>query len=646
MQIRFKSGEDIELDQAKTLAEVLGLSAQSADSGAIVAARVDGEIADLVSMVEGPCEIEWVREDSDDGLRVLRHSASHILAEAVGRLYRDVKFAIGPAVDNGFYYDFDLPERIGEADLGRIQKEMLKIAKGNAPFSRFECSREQSLEDMREAGQDYKVELISDLPDGEVLSFYRHGEFTDLCRGPHLPDSRKIRAFQLLSVAGSYWRGDEKNKMLQRVYGTAFYSKEELTEHLRRIEEAKKRDHRKIGKQLDLFSFHDEGPGFAFWHPKGMVLYNSLLDYWRRRHRKAGYVEISTPILLDESLWHRSGHWDNFRDKMYFTEVDERNYAVKPMNCPGGLLVYKTNLHSYREFPLRIAEVGLVHRFEKSGQLHGLLRVRQFHQDDAHIFCTPEQVEEEVIGVIQLVFVMYRDLGFDNVRVELSTRPDKSIGTDEDWQRAEAALVAVLKRLDIDYELNPGEGAFYGPKIDFHLLDTLGRSWQCGTIQVDFSMPERFDLEYVDKTGQRERPIMIHRTVLGSIERFVGVLLEHTGGALPAWLAPVQAKVLTVTDAQAEYARGVSMRLAGAELRVELDDRSDKIGFKIRQAILEKVPYMLIVGDREVCNQTVSVRSLGTGDLGEIGLEDFVRKLSDEVSLALLLEGDKPFKAN
>jgi len=646
VQIRFRSGEEIELDQVKTVAELVALSPQSADADAIVAARVNGEVVDLVSTVNEACEIEWVRDDSDDGLLVLRHSAAHILAEAVGHLYDDVKFAIGPAIADGFYYDFDLPERIGEADLERIQKEMLKIAKGDAPFVRHECSRDEALGDMRDAGQDYKVELINDLPHGEAISFYRHGDFLDLCRGPHLADSKKIRAFQLLSVAGSYWRGDEKKKMLQRIYGTTFYSKEALAEHLHLLEEAKKRDHRKLGRTLKLFSFHEEGPGFVFWHPKGMVLFNTLLDYWRRRHRRAGYVEVSTPIMLDEGLWKRSGHWDNYREKMYFSEVEGRTYAVKPMNCPGGLLIYGSDLHSYREFPLRVGEVGLVHRYEQSGELHGLLRVRQFHQDDAHIFCTPGQIADEVVAVIELVLSMYKDFGFEDVHIELSTRPEKSIGSDEDWEKAETALREAIERLEIDFKLNPGDGAFYGPKIDFHLRDALKRTHQCGTIQVDFAMPKRFELEYVDSDGRRKLPIMIHRTVLGSIERFIGILIEHTAGALPVWLSPVQAKVLTVTDAHAEYAQVVWKRLAGDQVRVELDGRSDKIGQKIRQAILDKVPYMLVVGDREVRNQTVSVRSLAAGDLGEFPLEEFARKLSDEASVASLLEGDKPFTEN
>ncbi|MFH0963018.1 MAG: threonine--tRNA ligase [Planctomycetota bacterium] len=626
-KVKVKGGGEIELADGSPLSAAL---ATGRDGGkAVVAARLNGELADLSTVVTGLAEVEWVREDSAEGLAVLRHSASHILAEAVGHLYRDVKFAIGPATSEGFYYDFELSERIGEGDLARIAGEMEKIARGNGKFLRTEVSREEALRQMRAAGQDYKVELIRELPEGESISFYRHGDFVDLCRGPHLVDSSGIRAFALLSVAGSYWRGDEKNKMLQRVYGTAFASKEALEEHLAILEEAKKRDHRKLGRQLGLFSFHDEGPGFAFWHAKGMVLMNALLGYWRGRHRRAGYEEVSTPVLLDRSLWEKSGHWDNYREKMYFTELEERAFAVKPMNCPGGLLIYRSDLHSYRELPMRVAEVGLVHRHEKSGELHGLLRVRQFHQDDAHIFCTPGQIEDEVVGVIKLVFSMYRDLGFENVRVELSTRPEKSIGSDEDWRRAEEALRGALARAEVAHDLNPREGAFYGPKVDFHLLDSLKRSWQCGTIQVDFAMPERFDLEYVDRDGARKRPIMIHRAVLGSIERFVGVLLEHTGGHLPVWLAPVQAKVLTVTDSHGEYARGIVEALRGEGLRVELDDRNEKVGHKIREAILAKVPYLAVVGDREVSHGTVSVREALKGDQGEVESTEFARRLRE-----------------
>jgi len=630
VSVSITSGEKIDVSEGASLADVL---AGCADGGDVVAARVDGVVRDLSASAPADAQIEWIRQDSAEGLEILRHSTSHIMAEAVGHLYKDVKFAIGPPIANGFYYDFDLDERIGEADLDRIAGEMKKIIKAKGAFERFELPRDQALARMNEDGQIYKTELIEGLPEGEDISFYRHGDFTDLCRGPHLPDTAKARAFKLLSIAGSYWRGDEKKKMLQRIYGTAFYSKEALAEHLHLLEEAKKRDHRRLGRDLKLFSFHEEGPGFAFWHPKGMVLFNALLDYWRRRHRKAGYVEVSTPIMLDEGLWKRSGHWDNYREKMYFSEVEGRTYAVKPMNCPGGLLIYGSDLHSYKEFPMRVAEVGLVHRHEQSGELHGLLRVRQFHQDDAHIFCTPDQIADEVVAVIELVLSMYKDFGFEDVHIELSTRPEKCIGSDEDWEKAESALRAALERAKIDFKLNPGDGAFYGPKIDFHLRDALKRTHQCGTIQVDFAMPRRFDLEYVDSDGARKLPIMIHRTVLGSIERFVGILIEHCAGALPAWLAPVQARVLTVTDAHAQYGSKVVDVLAGRDLRVELDDRNEKIGLKIRQGILEKVPYMLIVGDREVEAGTVAVRSLKDGDLGAKPLEDLAEELVGETRI-------------
>ena len=630
VSVSITSGEKIDVAEGASLADVL---AGCADVGDVVAARVDGVARDLSAAVPADADIEWICQDSPEGLEILRHSTSHIMAEAVGRLYKDVKFAIGPPIANGFYYDFDLDERIGEADLKRIADEMKKIIKEKGAFERYELPRDEALGKMNEGGQIYKTELIEDLPEGENISFYRHGDFTDLCRGPHLPDARKARAFKLLSIAGSYWRGDEKRKMLQRIYGTAFYSKDALAEYLQLLEEAKKRDHRRLGRDLKLFSFHEEGPGFAFWHPKGMVLFNTLLEYWRRRHRKAGYVEVSTPIMLDEGLWKRSGHWDNYREKMYFSEVEGRTYAVKPMNCPGGMLIYGSDLHSYREFPLRVGEVGLVHRYEQSGELHGLLRVRQFHQDDAHIFCTPEQIADEVVAVVELVLSMYKDFGFEDVHIELSTRPEKSIGSDEDWEKAEGALREALERLEIDFTLNPGDGAFYGPKIDYHLRDALKRTHQCGTIQVDFAMPKRFDLEYVDSDGQRKLPIVIHRTVLGSIERFVGILIEHCAGALPTWLAPVQARVLTVTDAHAQYGSKVLEALAAHDLRVELDDRNEKIGLKIRQGILEKIPYMLIVGDREAGDGTVAVRSLKDGDLGGKSLEDFTRELVSEARI-------------
>ena len=619
---------------------------------AAVAARLNGELVDLSAVLgpDGPYDLVILTDKSDEALSILRHSTAHVMAAAVRRLYGDgVKFGIGPAIEDGFYYDFDLPERIADDRLGQVEAEMARIIAKGAPFERREVSHDEAVSMMQAAGQDYKVELLHDIAAagaaegeqlhdaeakpqaGETVSLYRSADFVDLCRGPHIPHAGKIPAFKLLSVAGSYWRGDSTRPMLQRIYGTAFFSKKALREHLARVEEAKKRDHRRIGKDLDLFSFHEEGPGFAFMHHNGMIILNEILQDWRRLHHEAGYEEIRTPTILSEALWHRSGHWDNYREAMYFTRIDEADYAVKPMNCPGGLLVYLNRPHSYRELPMRVAELGLVHRHEKSGVLHGLLRVRQFTQDDAHIFCLPEQVQDEVIGVINLVDTIYRTFGFDDVRVELSTRPEHSIGTDEMWEHATGALRGALEACGIRYKVNEGEGAFYAPKIDYHIRDCLGRSWQCGTIQVDLAMPERFDLAYVGQDNARHRPAMIHRAILGSIERFLGILIEHYGGDFPLWLAPVQVAVLPVSDRYTTYGAKVLEVLDAAGLRAELDDTSDKVSAKIRRATLRRIPYMLIVGEKEQDAGTVSVRDKTLGDLGAEPTEAFVARAADEI---------------
>jgi len=619
---------------------------------AAVAARLNGKLVDLSTVLgpDGPYDLEILTDKSDEALSILRHSTAHVMAAAVRRLYGDgVKFGIGPAIENGFYYDFDLPERIADEDLERIEAEMAKIIAEKAPLERRQVSHDEAVSLMQAAGQDYKVELLHDIAArsladgeeeadaevkpqaGETVSLYRSADFVDLCRGPHIPHAGKITALKLLSVAGSYWRGDSTRPMLQRIYGTAFFSKKTLQEHLARVEEAKKRDHRRIGVDLDLFSFHEEGPGFAFMHHNGMMILNEILGYWRRLHYQAGYEEIRTPTILSEELWHRSGHWDNYREAMYFTEIDEAAYAVKPMNCPGGLLVYLNRPHSYRELPMRVAELGLVHRHEKSGVLHGLLRVRQFTQDDAHIYCLPEQVQDEVVGVINLVDTIYRTFGFQDVRVELSTRPEHSIGTDEMWQHATDALRGALEACNIEYKVNEGEGAFYAPKIDYHVRDCLGRSWQCGTIQVDLAMPERFDLTYVGQDNAEHRPAMIHRAILGSIERFLGILIEHYGGDFPLWLAPVQVAILPVSDRYNTYGAKVLEMLNRAGLRTKLDGAGDKVSAKIRRATLRRIPYMLIVGEKEVAAGTVSVRDKTLGDQGAESIEAFVARATDEI---------------
>ncbi len=564
-----------------------------------------------------------------DGARTFRHTTSHILAQAVKKLYPDAKLAIGPAIDDGFYYDFEFSSPISSDDFKAIEKEMKKIVKERLPMERFTLPREEAIALMKERNESYKVELIEDLPEDAVISFFRQGDFVDLCAGPHLSNTGYVKAFRLTSLAGAYWRGNEKNKMLTRIYGTSFPDKEQLEAHLARIEEAKKRDHRKLGKELGLFTLMEEGPGFPFFLPKGMILKNTLIDYWRKLHEREGYQEISTPILLNKKLWETSGHWDHYRENMYTTEIDEEEFAVKPMNCPGGMLVYKSQPRSYRDLPLRIGELGLVHRHEKSGQLHGLMRVRCFTQDDAHIFMTQEQITDEIKGVMRLINEVYSKFGFI-YHVELSTRPENSIGSDEDWELATQGLRKALEESGMEYVVNEGDGAFYGPKIDFHLEDSLGRTWQCGTIQLDFQLPMRFEAEYMGADGEKHRPIMIHRVVYGSIERFIGILIEHYAGKFPLWLAPVQVKVLPISEKFFGYAGDILQSLKAAGIRCEMDNRDEKIGYKIRSAQMEKVPYMLIVGQKEEESQTVSVRSREDGDLGSFALEDFVRKAAKE----------------
>ena len=598
---------------------------------AACAAKIDGKPCDLRTPVTGDCRVEILTFDDEYGRHAFNHTASHVLAQAVKRLYPQVKLTIGPAIDNGFYYDFDSDVTFTPEVLEKLEKEMKKIVGEALPLERFEVGPDEAVKIMKERGEPYKLELIATHADkGEAISLYRQGEFVELCAGPHVPDTGRIRAFKLLSCTGAYWHGDAKNKMLQRIYGIAFPKASQLEEYLHMMEEAAKRDHRKIGRELDLFDIYPEGPGFPFFLPKGMVLRNQLENFWREQHAKHGYEEVRTPIILNEQLWHESGHWDHYKDNMYFTKIDGEDYAIKPMNCPGGILIYKRRPYSYKELPVRMAELGLVHRHELSGALHGLMRVRCFTQDDAHIFMTPEQTESEIIGVIDLVDYFYKVFGFDYF-VELSTRPENSMGTDAQWNAATDALRGALEKKGIDYKINEGDGAFYGPKIDFHLKDCIGRTWQCGTIQLDFQMPERFDLHYIGADGEKHRPVMIHRTIYGSVERFIGILTEQYAGAYPAWLAPVQVKVLPISERHEEYAKNIQRALVDAGIRSEMDDRNEKIGYRIRSAQMEKVPYMLVVGDREVADGTVSVRARSGGDQGSESPEGFIDNLLTEI---------------
>lgn len=628
VQITLPDGSVKEYDAGITIGEV----AYSIGTGlgkAAVAGKINGKPVDLNTTINEDVELSIITLDSKEGLEIYRHTAAHIMAQAVKRIYGDVKLAIGPAIEDGFYYDFDLEERLSQEDFDRIEEEMRKIIKEDLPITRKVLDKEEALRLMKEKGEGYKVELIQEMEDEEI-SFYEQGEFIDLCRGPHLPSTGRVKAFKLLNVAGAYWRGDEKNKMLQRIYATAFAKQSELEQYLERLEEAKKRDHRKLGKELDLFSFHDEGRGFPFIHPKGMVLRNELIDFWKKEHRKAGYEEVMTPIILNQSLWKQSGHWDHYQENMYFTEIDDELHSIKPMNCPGGILIYKSKMRSYRDLPIRMAELGVVHRHEKSGTLHGLMRVRNFTQDDAHIFCLPSQIVDELTGVIKLVDTIYSAFGF-NYKVELSTRPENSMGSEEMWELATGALKEAIEKNGLPYEINEGDGAFYGPKIDFHLEDSLGRTWQCGTIQLDFQMPERFDLNYIGEDGKEHRPVMIHRAIYGSLERFMGILIEHFGGAFPVWLAPVQVKILPVSDDQLAYAEQLRAELEKEEIRVDVDAANEKLGYKIRQAQLEKVPYMLVVGKNEAENKTVAVRDRKEGDLGAMSIDEFRNKVLAEI---------------
>ena len=569
-------------------------------------------------------------EDEDIRLRY-RHTTSHIMAQAIKHIWPDAKLAIGPAIDNGFYYDIDMEHKLSDQDLMTIQKEMKKIIKANYPLERFELPRAEALKLMEDAGEPYKVELINDLPEDAVISFYKQGDFTDLCAGPHMDSTGQIKAVKLMSVAGAYWRGDEHNKMLQRIYGTCFPSQEELDEYINMLEEAKKRDHRKIGKEMDLFMLTEEGPGFPFFLPNGMILRNELENFWRQEHRKRGYEEIKTPLILNEQLWRTSGHWDHYKDNMYFTKIDDGDYAIKPMNCPGSMLVYRRKMWSYRDFPIRMGELGQVHRHELSGALHGLMRVRTFTQDDAHIFMLPEQVKDEIVGVARFIDDVYSMFGF-KYHIELSTRPEDSMGTDEEWETAENALREAMEVLGVPYVVNEGDGAFYGPKLDFHLEDSIGRTWQCGTIQLDMQMPQRFDITYVGSDNEKHRPIMIHRVIFGSIERFIGILTEHFAGKFPLWLAPVQVNLLTVTDKFEGYASEVAEKCAAAGLRVKTDFRNEKIGYKLREARNARDSYICVIGEKEEEAGTLSVRSIKTGDLGVMSVDDFIAKLVNEIA--------------
>ena len=634
MQITLKNGDALELEAGATAYA----AAQKISDGlarAAVAAKVNGELCDLSHPLSEGDTLEIVTLKDKEGLEVYRHTCSHVLAQALKTIYPTCKLAIGPVIENGFYYDVDFKTPITMEDFAKIEAEMKKIIKSNLPIERFTLPREEAIALMSKYHEKYKVELIQDLPEGEEISFYRQGAFIDLCRGPHLPSTGKIKAFRLVSIAGAYWRGDEKKKMLTRIYGTAFAKKEEMDEYFTMLEEAKKRDHIKLGKEMKIFALLPEGKGFPFFLPNGMILKNTLIDYWRQIHRREGYVEVQTPIILNRSLWETSGHWDHYKENMYTTKIDGEDCAIKPMNCPGGLLVYKTQPHSYKDFPIRMGELGIVHRHEKSGQLHGLMRVRCFTQDDAHIFMLPDQITQEIKGVVRIIDEVYKLFGF-KYYVELSTRPENSMGSDEDWEAATNALRAALDELKLDYTVNEGDGAFYGPKIDFHLEDSIKRTWQCGTIQLDFQLPQRFEIEYVGEDGQKHRPIMIHRVVFGSIERFIGILIEHFAGKFPVWLAPEQVKVLPVTDRAADYAQQLVKEMNEMGLRASADLRKEKIGRKILDAEVEKVPYKLIVGDKEVEDGTVSVRRRGEGDIGAMAKADFfalVKKENDEKTI-------------
>lgn len=627
--IRLKDGKEKEFESAVSLADAAKAISNSLGKNALVA-KVNGELTDLRDPIVDGAEVEFFTKEDPEGLFTLRHTASHVMAQAIQHLFPGVKFAIGPAIDDGFYYDLDSDHVFSQEDFAAIEKEMSKIAKENIPLVKKVLPRDEALQYFKDKGQNYKVMLIEDLPEEETISLYEQGDFTDLCAGPHLKSTGKVKTFKLMTVAGAYWRGDSKNKMLQRIYATAFFSKEDLDHYLFVRAEAEKRDHRKLGKQLDLFSFHEEGPGFPFFHPKGMILRNKLMDYERELFKEFGYVEIMTPVILSKKLWLQSGHWDHYKENMYFTQIDDEDYAIKPMNCPGGILFFKTQQRSYRDLPMRVGEFGLVHRHELKGALHGLFRVRCFTQDDAHIFMTQEQMKDEVIKCMAMYQKMYGVFGLE-YHVELSTRPENSMGSDELWEISTNALREAIETAGVPYQINEGDGAFYGPKLDFHVQDSLGRTWQCGTIQMDMQLPERFDVNYIGEDGEKHRAVMLHRAGYGSLERFIGILIEHYAGAFPTWIAPVQAKIIPVTDKNLEYAKSVAAAMSESDIRVEVEEANETLGYKIRKAQMEKVPYMIIVGDQEMKGHTISVRSRKNGDQGSQSLPMFVANLIREI---------------
>ncbi|AYE33744.1 threonine--tRNA ligase [Clostridium septicum] len=629
IKVRLNDGSIREIDDNSTVLDLAKSISRNLGKAAIVG-EVNKTQVDLDYKLKNNDEVNILTADDEKAVEVIRHSTSHILAQAVKRIYKDAKLAIGPSIENGFYYDFDIETPLTTEDLQKIEKEMNNIIKENLEFERIDIPREDAIKLMEEKNEPYKVELIRDLPEDEKISLYKQGEHIDLCRGPHIKSTKYVKAFKLTSVAGAYWRGNEKNKMLQRVYGVAFSNKELLEKYLHNLEEAKKRDHRKLGKELKLFTFMNEGPGFPFFLPKGVVLKNTLIDFWRKLHYDAGYVEVETPIMLNKNLWETSGHWYHYKENMYTSMIDEEEFALKPMNCPGGMLVYKSEAHSYRDFPMRVGELGRVHRHELSGALHGLMRVRAFTQDDAHIFMLPDQIKSEIKGVIDLIDKVYSIFGF-KYSIELSTRPEDSMGSDEDWNLAEESLKGALNELNLDYIINEGDGAFYGPKIDFHLEDSLGRTWQCGTIQLDFQLPQRFELDYIGKDGEKHRPIVIHRVIFGSIERFIGILIEHFAGKFPTWLAPVQVKILPISDKFNTYSEEVKNKLIENGIRVEMDSRSEKIGYKIREARNERIPYIVVIGEKEVSENKISMRSRKNGEEGSMELEELIKRIKNEV---------------
>ena len=629
INVKLKDGSLREVREDSNVLDLANLISKKLAKSAVVG-EVNGTLVDLSKRLKDGDEVNVITYNDEVGIEVMRHTTSHVMAQAVKRLYKNAKLAIGPSIENGFYYDFDIENSLNNDDLVKIEEEMNKIIQENLSLERIEVSRRDAIKLMEERNEPYKVELIKELPEGETISLYKQGDFIDLCRGPHLLSTKGIKDFKLTSVAGAYWRGNEKNKMLQRIYGIAFANKDILKTYLNNIEESKKRDHRKLGKELKLFTFVDEAPGFPFFLPKGVVLKNNLINYWRELHQKAGYVEVETPIMLNKKLWETSGHWDHYKENMYTSMIDNEEFALKPMNCPGGMLIYKIESHSYRDFPMRVGELGRVHRHELSGALHGLMRVRAFTQDDAHIFMLPDQIKSEIKGVVALIDEVYSKFGF-KYSVELSTRPEDSMGSDDDWNMAEDSLKAALDEMNLTYKINEGDGAFYGPKIDFHLEDSLGRTWQCGTIQLDFQLPQRFELEYIGSDGEKHRPIVIHRVIFGSIERFVGILIEHFAGKFPTWLVPVQVKILPISDKFINYSNEVKEKLESNGIRVEVDLRTEKIGYKIREARNERVPYIIVIGEKEESNKVISLRSRESGDEGNIVLDKFIDRINVEI---------------